>query len=183
MFDLPAVQAPAGTALKQISLPDGFAWEKPNQIVTIEKDVFRVVYTPADTDNYLTVTLSLTIDVLASEDDSEEDFREDSWEDSWDTEQTQPAPEDTDETVTEPTEETVPETLPPQETVEAQTPAQDTPQQETEGATEPAQDALQQEHTAKKTLPGFLLIGSAVVGVLSLILLLVLILKRHLAGR
>ena len=183
VFDLPAVQAPAGTALKQISLPDGFAWEKPNQIVTIEKDVFRVVYTPADTDNYLTVTLSLTIDVLASEDDSEDDFREDSREDSWDTEQTQPAPEDTDETVTEPTEETVPETLPPQETVEAQTPAQDTPQQETEGATEPAQDTLQQEHTAEKTLPGFLLIGSAVVGVLSLILLLVLILKRHLAGR
>ena len=69
----PKPEAPDGTPLRDISLPSGYQWIDPDQ--TVDKDgnnKFRALYTPNDTENYLTVELEITVQVKLPEEKPEE---------------------------------------------------------------------------------------------------------------
>jgi hypothetical protein len=200
-FDLPVVKASEGTALKQIRLPDSFTWINPNQIVTPDETIFGVVYTPEDTTNYLTVEFDLTIKVLVSEDNSDDDSGDDSDDDFWD--DSDDDFWDDSEDVSDNTEETQPSTEGTDAlngnmngTMEEESTQGSLPQQEAETETEPsipesskneeesAQDTPKQpENAEEKTTSVFLLIGSAVLGIVAFIILLVLLFKKRLVSR
>lgn len=64
----PQLQAPDGTYLQDIPLPQGFRWVNPEEKVDKNGDNrFWAVYTPADGENYLTVELELTVTVQPPE--------------------------------------------------------------------------------------------------------------------
>jgi hypothetical protein len=56
-----------GEALSSLKLPEGFAWENPEQTAEQTGDfTFPAIYTPEDTENYQTVRLELSVSVVTS---------------------------------------------------------------------------------------------------------------------
>jgi hypothetical protein len=56
-----------GEALSSLKLPEGFAWENPEQTAEQTGDfTFTAIYTPEDTENYQTVRLELSVSVVSS---------------------------------------------------------------------------------------------------------------------
>ena len=64
-YELPGnLSAKVGQTLADIVLPEGWAWADPTLSVGAEgENAFAAVYTPADTANYLTANVSLTVTV------------------------------------------------------------------------------------------------------------------------
>ena len=59
------LQISEGETLSSLKLPEGFAWENPEQTAEQTGDLtFSAVYTPEDTVNYETVRLELTVSVV-----------------------------------------------------------------------------------------------------------------------
>jgi hypothetical protein len=59
-----AIHAVYGQTLADLTLPYGWTWYEPSTAVGGERQQFPAIFTPADTDNYITVTAS--IDVIVS---------------------------------------------------------------------------------------------------------------------
>lgn len=122
-----------GTPLRDISLPSGYQWISPDEAVDKNaENRFRVIYTPEDTENYLTVEMEITVQVRIPEETKPTEPTEPE-----ETKPTQP----TDPEETKPTQPTDPEeTIPPQPTDPEETiPTQPTDPEETNPAqpTEP----------------------------------------------
>ena len=59
-----ALTAVYGQKLSELTLPEGFAWvEGDTELTTAGEQTFTAIYTPADTDNYSTVTVAVTVNV------------------------------------------------------------------------------------------------------------------------
>ena len=109
-----------GTPLRDISLPSGYQWISPDEAVDKNgENRFRVIYTPEDTENYLTVEMEITVQVRIPEETKPTQPT-----DPGETKPTQP----TDPEETKPTQPTDPEeTIPTQPTDPEETnPAQPT---------------------------------------------------------
>ena len=62
-----------GTPLRDIFLPSGYEWINPDEKVDKDgENRFRVIYTPEDTENYLTVEMEITVQVQIPEEKPEE---------------------------------------------------------------------------------------------------------------
>ena len=62
-----------GTPLRDISLPSRYEWINPDEQVDKDgENRFRVIYTPEDTENYLTVEMEITVQVQLPEEKPEE---------------------------------------------------------------------------------------------------------------
>jgi len=58
--------ATEGQTLNDVTLPEGWTWDAPNTSVGNEgENTFAATYTPADTDNYKSVTVNVTVTVSA----------------------------------------------------------------------------------------------------------------------
>lgn len=60
--DLTAVYSPKLT-LADIELPDGFSWNEPDTKLCVPGGEYKAVYTPADSENYNTAKLTLTVTI------------------------------------------------------------------------------------------------------------------------
>lgn len=60
--DLTAVYSPKLT-LADIELPDGFSWDEPDTKLCVPGGEYKAVYTPADSENYNTAELILTVTI------------------------------------------------------------------------------------------------------------------------
>ena len=59
-----AMTAVYGQKLSELTLPEGFAWvEGDTELTTAGEQTFTAIYTPADTDNYNTVEVAVTVNV------------------------------------------------------------------------------------------------------------------------
>lgn len=66
-YEVPAdLTVEQGQALSTVKLPAGFAWKDSTQKADkLGKQTFKAVYTPEDTENYQTVEMDITVDVVA----------------------------------------------------------------------------------------------------------------------
>ena len=63
-----------GQTLADVTLPDGWVWETPTQSVgEVGEHSFKAIFTPTDTKNYKTETMSLTVTVVQPEEPEPED--------------------------------------------------------------------------------------------------------------
>lgn len=64
-FGKPVLKAEHGTVLKDISLPHNFFWQNEEAIVERDKEnKFKALYIPNDTENYYSVEVELSVEVL-----------------------------------------------------------------------------------------------------------------------
>ena len=69
-YDVPTgLTAKQGQTLADVKLPDGFSWVDPvtTSVGDVGNNIFTVVFTPADTENYKTVRLDVTVVVVPKE--------------------------------------------------------------------------------------------------------------------